>query len=151
MNNEELYRHERFMKKCIELALIAKGKGESPVGSIIVQNGEIIAEAIEEGKSHKDITYHAEIVAIRQANAFLSTRDLSNCVMYTTHEPCIMCSYVIRHNRIPLIVVGITTGEIGGFSSAYPLLLATAIERWGRPPGIISGILERECAALIGR
>lgn len=140
--------HERFMSRCIELAHIAKSRGESPVGSIIVRNGEIIGEGIEGGREHLDITFHAEIEAIRQASKLLQSQDLSECILYTTHEPCIMCSYMIRHTKINTIVSAIATGEYGGSSSHYPLLLDTGIHKWGNPPKLISGILEDECRKL---
>lgn len=140
--------HEQFMQECLSLARLAKQRGDSPVGSILVRNGEIIARGIEGGKTHRDITYHAEIEAIREATALLNTQDLSDCTMYTTHEPCIMCAYVVRHTRIPTIVMGLTSGDIGGASSAYPLLKDTSIKKWGTPPQLITGVLEEECKAL---
>lgn len=136
------------MRRCIELAKMAKERGDSPVGSLIVKDGQIVAEGIEGGKTHKDITFHAEIEAVRIAAARLGTTDLSDCTMVTTHEPCIMCSYVIRHSKIGLIIVGRTTGEIGGYSSALPVLLDRTISKWTTPPKIIDRILEQECKDL---
>lgn len=148
MNRIESYGHEYFMRKCIALAQIAKQRGDSPVGSILVMNRQILAEGIEGGKTHKDITFHAEIEAIRRATESLKMQDFSNCIMYTTHEPCIMCSYVIRYAKIQTVVIGLLTDELGGFSSRFPLLLDTTIKKWYRPPVIISGILEMECRKL---
>jgi tRNA(adenine34) deaminase len=148
MNLTDLEQHQYYMSICIDLAKIAKQRGDSPVGSIIVQKGTIIGKGIEGGKTHKDITFHAEIEAIRQATKHLKSQDLSDCVLYTTHEPCIMCSYVIRHTKIPTIVTGLATGEIGGFSSKLPLLLDSTIKRWTVPPTLINGILEKECSTL---
>lgn len=148
MNDLDLKQHQSFMKICINLAKIAKQRGDSPVGSIIVRHGQIIGEGIEGGKTHQDITYHAEIEAIRHATKTNGHNDLSDCILYTTHEPCIMCSYVIRHMKIPTIITGIATGEIGGFSSELPLLLDTTIKRWSAPPVLINGVLEQECSAL---
>jgi tRNA(adenine34) deaminase len=139
---------EYYMAKCIELAEKARLNGDSPVGSIIVRDGQIIASGIEGGKTHSDITFHAEIEVIRQAASILKSQDLSNCIMYTTHEPCIMCSYVIRHTRINTIFIGITTGAIGGFSSQYKILLDESIKTWGPPPTLITGVLEKECFEL---
>ena len=135
--------------KCIELALIAKERGNSPVGSLIVQHGKIIAEGIEGVKTFNDITYHSEIEVVRHATKILQTNNLSDCLLYTTHEPCVMCSYVIRHHRVSSIIFGLTTGEIGGFSSKLPLLLDKTIGKWAAPPTLINGILEKECADLI--
>lgn len=146
IDDTDLY--ENLMRHCIELAMVAKARGDSPVGAIIIKEGKIIAEGIEGGKSNNDITFHAEIEAVRNARTLLKTADLSDCTMVTTHEPCIMCSYLIRHHKIPLIVFGLSTGEIGGYSSALPLLVDKTISRWEDPPRVIKGILEEECRDL---
>jgi len=140
--------HEAYMRICINLATAARHRGDSPVGSIVVLDGRVIGEGIEGGKTHKDITHHAEIEAIRQANVFLGGQDLSGCTLYTTHEPCIMCSYIIRHARIATVVMGVYSGAIGGYSSRYPLLSDTTITTWGPPPMLVAGVLQQECTAL---
>ena len=119
-----------------------------PWGSLIVQNEKIIGEGTEGGKTHSDITFHAEIEAIRDAVKNTGIPNLSDCILYTTHEPCIRCSYLIRHHKIGHVIVGITTGEIGGYSSKYPLLLDKEIKKWDSPPQIIDGIMEKECSRL---
>lgn len=136
------------MRRCIELGRIAKQRGESPVGAVIAKGDQVIAEGIESGKTHKDITYHAEIEAVRNAILTLGKTDLSDCIMVTTHEPCIMCSYVIRHHRIKLVVFGLATGEIGGYSSGLPVLATSTVSTWAAPPKIIDRILEQECRKL---
>ena len=68
--------YESFMRRCIELARIAKQRGDSPVGSVIIKDGQIVAEGIEGSKTHKDITFHAEIEAIRNATIVLGEPDL---------------------------------------------------------------------------
>ena len=136
------------MSQCLELALQAKAQGESPVGSIIVQGEEIIGRGIESNKMHNDITFHAEIEAIRRATEHLKSQDLSSCVMYTTHEPCIMCAYVIRQTKIKAVVIGLTNKEVGGLSSKYALLTDSSIVKWGESPTIITGILKEECSKL---
>lgn len=140
--------HEFFMKQCIEFALIAKQRGESPVGAILVKDGKIIATGIEGSKAHRDITFHAEIEAIRQAAKSRKSQDLSDCTLYTTHEPCIMCTYVIRHTGINTVVIGVRTPDTGGYSSKFPLLSDGSITKWSDPPKLILGILEEECRAL---
>lgn len=141
--------YEAIMRRCIELAKEAKKRGDTPVGSLIFKDGQIVAEGIEGTQTHKDITFHAEIEAVRSAVAYLGKTDLSDCVMATTHEPCIMCSYVIRHHKIGLILVGMRTGEMGGYSSALPVLLDKTISKWSSPPEIIDRILEQECKSLL--
>ena len=125
------------MNRCLQLAETARQRGDSPVGSVLVRNNEIIGEGIEGGKTHRDITFHAEIEAVRSAVAALGSYDLSGCTLYTSHEPCIMCAYVIRHARISSVVMNQPSGEIGGASSAYPLLTANDISVWGKPPDLV--------------
>jgi tRNA(adenine34) deaminase len=143
--------HEFYMKFAIDLAMTAKARGDAAVGSVVVQDGAIIAEGIEGGKTKKDITFHAEIEAIREANLITGKSDLSDCTLYTTHEPCIMCSYVIRHAKINTVVFGISVVETGGVHSFYPILTDTKIKIWGKPPRIVKGIMEREIKNSIAR
>lgn len=149
MTQKAIPNHEFFMSRCIRLAKLAKQRGENPVGSLVVLNGRIIGEGIEANKSNNDITYHAEIIAIRMAIQCLSSEDLSTCVLYSTHEPCIMCAYVIRHCKLSTVVFGLKTGNKGGYSSKYALLLANDIKEWGNPPELVTGILEEESKKLI--
>ena len=140
---------ERFyMRRCLDLAKMAAWQRNFPVGSLMVKNDEIVAEGQEEGSTRRDVTFHAEIVAVRGAIAALETQDLSDCTLYTTHEPCVMCSYVIRQARISRVVIGLSTGEIGGASSNYPVLTATDIQRWAAPPELTFGVLTEQCQEL---
>lgn len=148
MTSADQIDYENYMRECIRLANVAKDRGDTPVGSVIVQNGKIISEGIEGGKTHKDITFHAEIEAVRNAVIALGKRDLSDCIMVTTHEPCIMCSYVIRHHKIKQIIIGLTVPDVGGYSSAYPILKDTTITKWIPAPEIITGVLEAQCNQL---
>lgn len=136
-----------MMNRCIELARISKQRGESPVGSVIVCGGSIIGEGIESVKARNDISFHSEVEAIRDACQQLGHRDLSGCVLYTTHEPCIMCSYIIRQTGISKVVFGISAGEIGGYGSKLPVLTAE-LNRWGPPPEVIAGFMENECRII---
>ncbi|MGB7498862.1 MAG: nucleoside deaminase [Moheibacter sp.] len=140
--------NELFMNRCIEIAGISKQRGESPVGSVIVRNGQIIGEGVESVQARNDISFHSEIEAIRDACQQLGHRDLSGCVLYTTHEPCIMCSFIIRQTKISKVIFGLSTGEIGGFSSKLSVLTDQTVERWNQPPEIICGFMENECRTI---
>lgn len=122
-----------FMQRCRELAVVARERRESPVGSVVVVMGQTIGEGIEASKNRQDITCHAEVEAIREA-VKNHGQDLSGAVLYTTHEPCILCSYVIRHHRISRVVIEQEVAHIGGASSAYPILITENIPIWGPPP-----------------
>jgi len=146
MNNPEHY-----MTRCLELSEVALKKGNPPVGALLASGNKIIGEGIESGKSTGDITYQAEIEAIREAIHCGHSDKLGSAVLYTTHEPCIMCSYVIRHHQIPQIVYGVSVDQIGGFTSEFPVLSTSKVLKWGDPPKIVSGVCEAQCRALTNR
>jgi tRNA(adenine34) deaminase len=122
-----------YINRCQELAEMAAEKQESPVGSVVVLGDKIIGEGIELSKTKQDITCHSEIEAIREAIKKVG-KNLSNTTLYTTHEPCIMCSYVIRSHRISRVVIQKTVPHIGGVSSDYPILTVDTIAIWSKPP-----------------
>ena len=127
-----------FMQRCRALANTAAAKGESPVGAVIVKDDKLISEGMEAGKSKNDITCHAEIEAIRLAVEKLNSNDLSDYVLYTTHEPCIMCSYAIRFHKIKKLVYQNTVKYLGGISSSMPLLTTNDVPpHWGKAPVIV--------------
>ena len=92
------------LARCQQLADIAAERHESPVGAVVVHAGTIIGEGIEASKARQDVTCHAEVEAIRAA-VQARGRDLSAATLYTTHEPCLLCSYVIRHPRVRRVVI----------------------------------------------
>ncbi len=114
--------HEEYMRRCRQLAQEALRGGDAPVGSLVLREGRIIAEGVEGVKARKDVTAHAEIIAIRKACAVLGMLDLSGCTLYTTTEPCLMCSYAIRQTRISQVVTEKPTEKGGGVTSQYSIL-----------------------------
>lgn len=142
------YSHESFMRLCLELAGIARQRGEAPVGSVIVRDGSVIAQGIEGVRAQHDIASHAEMIAIRRACETLQTLDLSGCTLYTNAEPCLMCSYAIRACRISIVVFGTPVNSVGGLSSDFPVLNTNAVPNWGPSPTIVQGILSEECEAM---
>ena len=83
---------EDFMREAIALSLqgVEDDQG-GPFGAVIVRQGKIIARGVNQVTSSCDPTAHAEMVAIRHAAAHLQQFDLSDCVLYTSTEPCPMC------------------------------------------------------------
>jgi len=130
MNTDEF-----FLYRCLELAAKAAEKGNSAVGAVIVQDNEIISEGEEAVNTRNDITCHAEIEAIRLAVKNSKTNNLSGCILYSTHEPCIMCFYAIRFYRICKIVYLQQADYLGGISSSMPLLITDQLPpHWGNAP-----------------
>lgn len=136
------------MRRCLELALNARASGNTPVGAVVVMEGEVIAEAEEEVPAGLDPTAHAEVLAIRRACQALGTLDLSNTTLYTTAEPCWLCSYAVRQTNLARVVYGRTSPSVGGVTSTYPILLTTDVPFWGKPPEVLGGVLEEACTAL---
>lgn len=143
MNNDHTY-----VLECIELAKQALEKGNPPVGSLLVFEDKIIGRGIESGKSTGDITQHAEILAVKDALAQGYRDILHESVMFSTHEPCIMCSYLIRHHKIAKVVFGTAVPLVGGQTSEFKILETETIPKWGKKPEIESGILQHECELL---
>ena len=135
------------MRRCLKLGRIALENGDAPVGSLIVQNDEIIAEGIEAVKSKNDPTAHAEIVAVRAACEKLATLDLSDCSLYTNIEPCWMCAYAIRQTQIKRIVFGSRNKKVGGFSSKFQVLTDENLKL--PVPQIKGEVLREECDLLL--
>lgn len=138
---------EEMMRRCLDLARVALEKGDSPVGSLIVKNGRIVARGIEAVKARSDPTAHAEVEALRSACARLQTLDLSGSVLYTNVEPCWMCSYAIRQTRIARVVFGLRNEQVGGLSSKLRVLVDDALKL--PLPEIEAEILHEECRLLL--
>ena len=143
-----MHDHEYYMRYCLTLAQEALAQGNTPVGSVVVRNGVIIGQGREAGKTKGDVTCHAEIEAIRDAIKNVGSGDLSDCSLYSTHEPCIMCSYVLRHHAVKQVIIGARVKAVGGVSSRYPLLIDKDVSIWADSPVIVEGICRSECKDL---
>ncbi len=148
MDRAETPEHEQFMRRCIELARVAQRQGNTPVGSIVVLGGEVVSEGIESLPAGDDITGHAEVLACQAAVSNTGSKDLSDAALYSTAEPCYMCSFAIRQSGIALVVYGVDTPDIGGVTSIHPILTDPCLSSWRPAPRILSGILRRECRQL---
>jgi tRNA(adenine34) deaminase len=140
--------HESHMRRCLELAREAGDRGDTPVGALVVLDGRIVAEASEELPTGNLVTGHAEVLAVQRAIDSLGRTELSGGTLYTTAEPCFMCSYAIRQARIYAVVYGRSTPLIGGVTSAHPILTSVDLDPWRPAPQVIGGVLEEECRAL---
>jgi tRNA(adenine34) deaminase len=137
-----------FMRHALRLARIARERGDTPVGSVVVFEGHIVGEGIEAVRADKDLTAHAEVRAVRESSRSLKTLNLAGCTLLTTVEPCFMCSFVIRSAHISRVIIGRAAPYIGGYSSNCPILVAPNIPGWSQPPFVVTGVLEGESSAL---
>ena len=132
--------HNQFMKKALQEANYAFFKDEVPVGCVIVRNNEIISRSSNMVELLNDSTAHAELIAITSAQNNLNSKNLENCTLYTTLEPCMMCYGAIYWSKIKTIVYG-ASDQKRGFSKH--------IINVDRDIKIIKGVLEAESKDLL--
>ena len=137
------FNDEYFMKQALVEARAAASEGEVPVGAVIICNNQIIARAHNQTECLNDVTAHAEMLAITAAAGVLGAKYLTNCSLYVTVEPCIMCAGAIGWAQLSTIVYG-ASDDKRGFSKFAPQAF--------HPKAIIKkGILEKECAEEMQR
>lgn len=100
------------MEAAIVEAGKARARGDYAFGAVVVRGGEIIARGVNSVKVDKDATQHAEVAAIRSASRKLGNRYLEGCILYTTHEPCPMCSAAAVWAKMEGIVSGAKIEDI---------------------------------------
>ena len=128
--------YEKYMKIALKEAEKALKYNEVPVGCVIVKNKKIIAKAYNQKEKTKNVTKHAEIIAISKACKKIKNWRLDNCEIYITMEPCMMCSGAIEQSRIKKIIYG-AKNENYGFTEKLKNI------------EIISQICEDECKKIV--
>ena len=126
-----------FMKQALAEARLAAGEGEVPVGAVVVCDNRIIAREHNRTEHLNDPTAHAEMLAITAATGLLGAKYLTDCTLYVTVEPCVMCAGAIGWAQIHTLIYG-ASDEKRGYQSFAPNVL--------HPKTIVKqGILEDEC------
>ncbi|OUS01376.1 tRNA-specific adenosine deaminase [Flavobacteriales bacterium 33_180_T64] len=131
-----------YMKKALQEAEEAFGKGEVPVGAVVVINDRIIARTHNLTELLNDVTAHAEMQAITAAANFLGGKYLTNCTLYVTLEPCQMCAGALYWSQVSKIVYGARDKERGCIALETKLHPKTKM---------IGGVLADEASALLKR
>ena len=88
------------MRLAIKEAETALSEGEIPIGAVVVSHGKVIAKAHNQTERLKDVTAHAEMIAITSASHALGSKYLTDCAMYVTVEPCMMCATALFWSKI---------------------------------------------------
>ncbi|MBQ7180064.1 MAG: nucleoside deaminase [Bacteroidaceae bacterium] len=130
-----------YMRQAFEEAKRAFTEDEIPVGAVVECQGRIIARAHNLTERLTDVTAHAEMQAITAAAAHLGGKYLTECTLYVTVEPCVMCAGALRWSQIKRIVYG-TADEKRGFRRFAPEALHPRTE-------VVAGVMEQECARLM--
>ena len=138
-----------FMQRAIARAREGIEEGQTPFGACIVRDGEVVCCEHNVVWATTDITAHAEVHALRKACRLLDTIDLSDCIIYSTCEPCPMCFSAIHWAGIRTVVYGadIADAKATGF---HELELSNALlKRLSNSPiEVVGGFMKAECAAL---
>ncbi len=109
----------QWLDEALAEAALAGRLGNVPVGAVIVQDGRIIARAVNSRESCHDATAHAELLAIREAGRTLGSWRLERATLYVTMEPCLMCAGAILQSRLARVVYGASEPKTGAHQSRY--------------------------------
>src|SRR5206468_7755486 len=105
-----------MMTRCIALSQESGKAGEYPYAAVVCCDGAIVAESINRVAHDRDVTRHAEVVAISLAQKALRSVSLDDCEIYVNAEPCAFCCYAVRESRIRRVVFGLSSPHMGGVS-----------------------------------
>lgn len=135
-----------YMQEALKLAAQAAAAGEVPVGAVVVKDGAIIGRGYNQPIAGVDPTAHAEITAMRDAAKTLGNYRLTDCDLYVTLEPCVMCSGAIMHARIRRVIFGARDPKTGACGSAIDLFAQAHLNHHAEVNG---GMLADEAVALL--
>ena len=134
------------MREALADAALAQGKGEVPVGAVLVRGDEIVARGANCPVTSHDPTAHAEIIALRAGGHALGNYRLNGCTLYVTLEPCIMCASAIVHARVDRVVFGAWDAQAGAAGSIIDIFRVPALNH---RVDVFGGVLAEECGALL--
>ncbi|MEO0335258.1 MAG: tRNA adenosine(34) deaminase TadA [Pseudomonadota bacterium] len=138
--------HENFVSLALVEARKAEQLGEVPVGAVVVKDGEVVATGHNRKESNFSATRHAEMEAIEAASLKLGRWRLSDCDLYVTLEPCVMCAGAIVASRIRTLVYGAKDPKAGAVESLYQI---PSDERLNHNCVVVKGVLEEDCSEIL--
>ena len=126
---------EYYMRLALGEARKAYEQGEIPIGAVVVASNTVVGRGHNLTETLGDVTAHAEMQAITAAAQTLGGKYLTDCTLYVTVEPCLMCAGAIGWAQIPRIVIGAAT-----YVSRKPFHPRATVTQ---------GVLAAECASLL--
>ena len=132
----------RWMGHALRQAEQAAREGEVPIGAVVVCNGRIVGEGHNMTEALGDVTAHAEMLAITAAAQTMGGKYLTDCTLYVTVEPCLMCSGAIAWSQLRRIVIGAPDPKRG--YSAY-----VRREPFHPRAEVVTGVRADECAGIV--
>jgi len=137
---------EAFMGEALELARGASGRGEVPVGAVVVLDGRVIGRGSNAPIRSNDPTAHAEILALRSAAEAIGNYRIEGATLYCTIEPCVMCAGALVAARIARLVFGARDIRFGGVRSKFRIADSEILNHRVE---IVEGVLGFECSQLL--
>jgi tRNA(adenine34) deaminase len=138
----------KMMNRCIALSVKSGIDREYPYAAVLCRGNRIIAESTNKVAHDHDVTRHAEVVVISEAQKQLHSISLEDCVMYVNAEPCVYCCFAMRESRIRRVVYGLRSPHMGGVSRWNVLadegLSNKCPEVFDPPPEIVAGFMASE-------
>ena len=135
-----------FMDLALAQAQAALALGEVPIGAVVTCDGQLVAAAHNRRELDGDPAAHAELLAIRQAALQLGRWRLTDCTVYVTLEPCVMCAGLMVLSRVARCVYGASDPKSGALGTLYNMHNDT---RLNHSFTVSPGVRERECATLL--
>jgi tRNA(adenine34) deaminase len=135
-----------FMDLALEEARTAGGRGEVPVGCVVVRDGKVVASAGNRTLADRDPTAHAEIVAVRSAAMALGSERLADCDLYVTLEPCAMCAGAVAFARIRRLYYGAPDPKGGAVDNGVKFFASPSCHH---RPEVYGGMAEAEASVLL--
>ena len=136
----------RFMSAALQEAGKALENDEVPIGAVVVFEHKIIGRGFNQVEKLKDATAHAEMIAITAAENHIGDWRLTDCDIYVTVEPCLMCAGAILSSRIKRIFFGAFDSKFGACGSLYNVAQEGKINHKAE---VFSGLLEQESSLLL--
>ena len=137
---------QSFMEAALDQARAAAGRGEVPVGAVVVKDGQIIAAAGNRTREFSDPTAHAEVLAIREACRMANSERLPGHDLYVTLEPCPICAGTISAARIARLYYGAADPKSGGVAHGARVF---SHRQCHHIPEVYDGIAAAESEALL--
>jgi tRNA(adenine34) deaminase len=135
-----------WMKLALREAAKAAGRGEVPIGALVVRDGKVLGRGYNLREASHDPTAHAEIIAIRKASKKEKGWRLNDATLYVTLEPCLMCMGATILARIERVVFGCFDPKGGAAGTLYDV---SKDQRLNHRMGVTSGIMEAECSRIL--
>lgn len=135
------------MDLALHLAAAAGWEGDVPVGAVVTDaSGAVIGRGRNLREATHDPTAHAEVVALREAAAFLASWNLEGCSLVVTLEPCLMCAGAALQSRVSRLVFGAWDDKAGAAGSMYDVMRDRRLPYRAE---VVAGVREAEASALL--